>query len=104
MASALSTFADFVASTGPAYLTSAEDVVNEACKNNYILRRFLRGKGPSEVIQGGATIKDTILFDEENTAQYYQPNETFTWQTPQVLTSWEIQWRFLADHLSWTDQ
>ena len=104
MASALSTFADFVASTGPAYLTSAEDVVNEACKNNYILRRFLRGKGPSEVIQGGATIKDTILFDEENTAQYYQPNETFTWQNPQVLTSWEIQWRFLADHMSWTDQ
>jgi len=50
MASALSTFADFVASTGPAYLTSAEDVVNEAVKNNYLLRRFLRGKGPLRLV------------------------------------------------------
>ena len=104
MASALSTFADFVAATGPAYLTSAEDVVNEAVKNNYILRRFLRGKAPSEIIQGGSTIKDTIMFDEDNTAVFYHPNASFSWTNPQVLQSWEINWRFLADHMSWTDQ
>ena len=53
MASALSTFNDFVDTTGPSFLTSAEDVVNEACRNNYLLRRFLRGKGPDETVQGG---------------------------------------------------
>jgi hypothetical protein len=104
MASALSTFNDFVNVTGPAYLTSAEAVVNEAQKQNYILRRFVRGKDPSEIIQGGSTIKDTILFDEDSTFQYYEPNETFTWENPQVLTNWEINWRFGVDHMSWTDQ
>ena len=104
MASALSTFNDFVETTGPAYLTSAESVVNEAGKNNYLLRRFIRGKSTEELIQGGSTIKDTIMFDEDSTFQYYQPNETFTWQNPQVLTSWEINWRFSVDHMSYTDQ
>ena len=104
MASALSTFNDFVNVTGPAFLTSAEDVVNEAVKNNYILRRFIRGKNPSDIIQGGSTIRDTILFDEQSTFQFYEPNETFTWENPQVLTNWEINWRFAVDHMSWTDQ
>ena len=103
MGSALSTFNDFMNNTGPAFLTSASDIVNEAVKNNYMLRRFMRGKGPTETIQGGSTIKDTILFDEQNTFQFYQPNETFSWQNPQILEQWEINWRFAVDHMSWTD-
>jgi len=103
MASALSTFTDFIDTTGPSFLTSAEDVVNEACKNNYLLRRFLRGQGPSETVQGGSSIKDTIMFDEESTFQYYEPNQTFTWENPQVVENWEIQWRFCVDHMAYTD-
>ena len=103
MASALSTFTDFIDTTGPSFLTSAEDVVNEACKNNYLLRRFMRGKGPSETVQGGSSIKDTILFDEESTFQYYEPNQTFTWENPQVVENWEINWRFCVDHMAYTD-
>ena len=104
MASALSTFSDFVDTTGPSFLTTATDVVNEACKNNYLLRRFLRGKGPSETVQGGSTIKDTIMFTDSSTFQYYEPNETFTWSNPQVLTNWEIRWRFAVDHMAYMDQ
>ena len=104
MASALSTFNDFVDTTGPSFLTSAQDVVNEACRNNYLLRRFLKGKGPGEVVQGGTKIKDTMMFDESNSLQYYQPNDTFTWNNPQVLDNWEIDWRFCVDHMAWTDQ
>jgi hypothetical protein len=104
MGSALSTFNDFVNSTGPSFLTSAEDVVNEAVKKNYLLRRFLKGQDTARIIQGGSTIKDEILFDEQSTFQFYQPNETFTWQNPQVLTEWEINWRFAVDHMAWTDQ
>ena len=103
MASALSTFTDFIDTTGPSFLPSAEDVVNEACKNNYLLRRFLRGQGPSETVQGGSSIKDTIMFDEESTFQYYEPNQTFTWENPQVVENWEIQWRFCVDHMAYTD-
>tara|TARA_R110002110_G_scaffold970_5_gene3692 strand:+ start:7623 stop:8780 length:1158 start_codon:yes stop_codon:yes gene_type:complete len=103
MASALSTFTDFVNTTGPSFLTSAEDVVNEACKNNYLLRRFMAGGGPSESAQGGSKIKDTIMFDEASTFQYYEPNETFAWQNPQVVENWEIDWRFCVDHMAFTD-
>jgi len=86
MASALSTFNDFVDTTGPSFLTSAEDVVNEACRNNYLLRRFLKGKGPQEVVQGGTKIKDTMMFDEKNSLQYYQPNERYgPWGSPSAV-------------------
>ncbi len=104
MASAVSTFSDLIKITGPSYLTSAEMVVNEAQKRNYLLRRFLKGHGPQDLVQGGSTIKDVIMGDEQPTALFYNPNETFTWEQPQFLTEWEIQWRFLADHMSWTDQ
>lgn len=50
---ALANFNDFMAATGPRYLTSAEDVINEAVKNTYVLSRFLRGRGSDKVIQGG---------------------------------------------------
>ena len=104
MGSALSTFNDFMDTTGPSYLSGADQIVNEAVKNNYLLRRFMRGKGPSETVQGGSKIKDTIMFDDASTFQFYQPNDTFSWQNPQVLTEWEIDWRFSVDHMSWTDQ
>ena len=101
--SALSVFNDFMTATDSAILTSPDSIVNEAVKNNYLLRRFMKGRGPEEVLQGGKTIKDQILFDEDSTFEYYQPNATFTWQNPQVLEEWEIQWRFCVDHMSWTD-
>ena len=101
--SALSVFNDFMTATDSAILTSPDSIVNEAVKNNYLLRRFMKGRGPQEVLQGGKTIKDQIFFDEESTFEYYQPNATFTWQNPQVLSEWEIQWRFCVDHMSWTD-
>lgn len=101
--SALSTFNDFMTATDSTILTSADSIVNEAVKQNYLLKRFLKGRGPQEILQGGKTIKDQILFDEESTFEYYQPNATFTWENPQVLSEWEINWRFCVDHMSWTD-
>jgi hypothetical protein len=58
----------------------------------------------AKVVQGGSVIRDSILFDEDSTFQFYQPNETFTWSNPQVIEQWEINWRFAVDHMSWTDQ
>tara|TARA_R100000808_G_scaffold573_1_gene2941 strand:+ start:7930 stop:9180 length:1251 start_codon:yes stop_codon:yes gene_type:complete len=101
--SALSTFNDFMTATDSAILTSADTIVNEAVRQNYLLRRFLKGRGPQEILQGGKTIKDQIFFEEDSTFEYYQPNETFTWSNPQVLSEWEINWRFCVDHMSWTD-
>ena len=104
MGSALSTFSDFVASTGPSYLTSADMLINEVQKNSYIMRRFLKGADKTFVLQGGSSIKDALILDENSTFQQYQPNDTFTWNNPQVVTTLNVDWRFSVDHMSWTDQ
>ncbi len=103
MGSALETFTDFVKSTGPAFLKGPEDVINEAVKNTYVLPRFITGKDMSEMIQGGAEIKDDILFDEDSSYEHYQPNAEFTYRNPQVLTQWSIPWRFVKNEMVWTD-
>ena len=104
MGSALSTFTDFVNATGPSFITGPDDVIMEAAKQSYLLGRFLKGQDRAKVLSGGSTIKDQVIFDEQNTAEYYDPNSTFTWTNPQVLTEWEARWKFLVDHMSWTDQ
>jgi hypothetical protein len=101
---ALSNFADFMNATGPAYVRSATDFLNEAVRQAYLLGRMLRGRTADEVLQGGDKIKDLVMFDESSTYSHYQPNEEFTWTQPQVTTEIAIDWRFSIDHESWTDQ
>jgi hypothetical protein len=103
MGTALEVFNDFMESTGPSYLRGPQDLINEAVKRSYLLGRFLKGRPYTDVLQGGSRIRDVIMFDEESTRQFYQPNDTFTWQNPQVLNRWETNWRFIIDHMSWTD-
>jgi hypothetical protein len=97
-------FNDFMASTGPAYLKSADAVINEAVKNNYVLSRLLKEKASETLVQGGTSIKDVIVFDDASTYQKYQPNDTFTWSNPQVTDTLSAPWRFSMDYMSWTDQ
>jgi hypothetical protein len=66
-------FNDFMQTTGPAYLKSADAVINEAVKNNYVLSRLLKEKATETLIQAGSSIKDTIVFDDASTYQKYQP-------------------------------
>jgi hypothetical protein len=101
---ALSTFADFVAATGSSYARSVNDFLNEAVRQRYLLGRFLKGRQLADVVQGGETIKDLVMFDEANTYQTYKPNEEFSWGQPAIGTEQELDWRFSLDHMSWTDQ
>ena len=97
-------FNDFMQSTGPSYLKSADAVINEAVKNNYVLSRLLKEKASETTVQGGTSIKDVIVFDDSSTYQKYEPNEVFTWRNPQVTDTLTAPWRFSMDHMSWTDQ
>lgn len=99
----IQTFNDFMTSTGPAYLTSADQVINEAVKNTYAFSRLLKGKTSEQTIQGGTEIRDVIMFDDSRTYDHYQPNDTFTWRNPQVTDFVRAPWRFHIDHMSWTD-
>lgn len=104
MASAPSTYTQFMRLTGPSYLTGPEDIVNEAVKQTYMLGRMLRGTDIAKTLQGGADIRDEVLFDEQSTYQNYHPNEVLTPTNPQTGASWTAQWRYGVDHMSWTDQ
>lgn len=101
---AITQFNDFMQSTGPAYLKSADAVIMEAVKNNYVLSRLLKEKASETLVQGGTSIKDVIIFDDASTYQKYSPNDTFTWSNPQVTDTLTANWRFSMDHMSWTDQ
>ena len=56
-------FNDFMQSTGPSYLTNAEEVINEAAKHNYVFNGLFAGKGSERSIQGGREIRDVVMFD-----------------------------------------
>ena len=99
----ISTFNDFMSTTGPSYLTSADQVINEAVKNTYAFSRLLKGKSSEQTIQGGTEIRDVIMFDDSRTYDHYQPNDTFVWRNPQVTDYVRAPWRFHIDHMSWTD-
>ena len=96
-------FNDFMQTTGPSYLTSADEVINEAAKHNYVFNGLFAGKGAERSIQGGREIRDVVMFETGSTYSHYKPNETFTWQMPQVTDTITQHWRFMIDHMSWTD-
>jgi hypothetical protein len=99
---ALSKFADFVAATGPAYLTGPDVLVNEAVERNYLWGAL--AAGPQGVnIQTGAEIKDSLMLDASNTFEFYKPNATFSYRNPNVLDTTSAPWRFAVDHMAFTD-
>jgi hypothetical protein len=102
--SPISVFNDFMNTTGPTYLSSADAVINEAVKNTYAFSRLLKEKGTERTVQGGTEIRDVIMFDDGNTYDHYLPNEAMTWQNVQVTDTITAPWRFTIDHMSWTDQ
>ena len=99
----IQTFNDFMQTTGPTYLTSADAVINEAVKNTYAFSRLLKSKASEVTVQGGNEIRDVIMFDDSRTYDHYQPNDVFTWRNPQVTDTIKAPWRFSIDHMSWTD-
>jgi len=103
MGQPIQTFNDFMASTGPTYLTSADAVINEAVKNTYAFSRLLKDKTSEATVQGGNEIRDVVMFNDSSTYDHYLPNDTFNWRNAQVLSTIKCPWRFSIDHMAWTD-
>lgn len=97
-------FSDFINNTPPTFFSGPEQMVNEVQRRSYILKRFLKGKGMDRVVQGGESIKDTLLATDPATYTEYHPNETFTWTNPQLTALISIPWRFAFDKMTWTEQ
>lgn len=104
MGSPLANFTDFMKDTDVSIISSPDHIINEAVLNTYSLARMLKGGGADIVLNGGDQITDMIMFDESSTAQHYDPNETFSPENPQVQNTITIDWRYTADHMTWTNQ
>lgn len=102
---ALSLFTEFVNITGPTFLTSTKEVVNDAQKTNYnTLGYLLRGQGMADVLQGGSEIRDYIFLEAVRRARSYKPTQTQQYAITQTGTPWSIPWRFFLNDLSWADE
>ena len=100
----LDQFNDFNQGTTSAWLTSANDLINEVQKKTYVLARFIFGKDFDTIVQGGKDISDTLLTTDPGTYQDYLPGETFTFSNPQVSTVISIPWRYSFGYKVWTAQ
>ena len=98
-------FGDFILSTTQAYLRGPKVVIREAVENTYLFGDLMVGAGMRDILMGGAKISDSLTLHDPGLAQTYgSGDDTFTWQNPQTLQEWDVEWRFALTHFAWTDQ
>lgn len=100
----LTAFGNYVLSTGEKVKSGPDQIINDATKNTYMLSRMLKGRGVSDTVQSGKKIIDRIMLKDSGTTVFYQPNDDLSILNPDTLTAIEIDWKFLADHYSYTEQ
>lgn len=101
----LSDFSDFVEGTGPTYVSGPKSLINEGVKNTYYFGRLMQGdKNATKTIQGGTDIRESVVFQDNGTHEFYAPGANHSWVNPQRLKKIQAYWRFSMAHMSWTDQ
>ncbi|MFB3431990.1 MAG: hypothetical protein ABL309_13820 [Phycisphaerales bacterium] len=100
----LSAFNQFVANTPLTVFSGANDFVNEAVDNTYLLSKFLRGSGDTDTVQGGEKITDYLILDEQNMFSTYKPGQPVKWKNRSGTQQWEVPWRFSWDQMAWAAQ
>ena len=100
----LDTFTAFVRATGVKVATGPDQIVNDAAKNTYFIARMLKGRDVDMSVQSGSSIVDRIQLSDSGTAEFFHPNDDLEIQNVDSLSSIEIDWRFIADHYTYTDQ
>lgn len=103
MGASLSSFTDFFThATGPAYLTDAGSIINDAQLRNYEAFDLLsRAK---KDIQGGSQIKDAIMFTDPGTAATYKPGDQATVSNVPGLSTITVPWRFVRGYATWNEK
>lgn len=100
----ITAFNNFVLATGNKLRTNPDEIVNDAVKNTYVISRMLKGAGASDVVQSGLKIIDRIMLTDAGTAVFYNPNDDLNIQNVDTLRSVEVNWRYFANHFSYTEQ
>jgi len=90
----LSNLTDLFRATSQLVLTGENFMLHEAVKRTTLLRKVLKVNDMADMVQGGDTITDQIIFDEDSTATDYEPMDSFTPRLQNHLTEISIPWRF----------
>ena len=99
-------FNDFVASTGPAYIKSKPEVINDAqIHRTYSLGSLMGGdRGKKEMFSGGSEIRFTTYFETGQRTRFHQPGATQNWAQPQKTVTGRAPWRYAISDMSWNLQ
>lgn len=101
----LSQFNSFAEATGSLYITGPRYIVNEAQEHTYSFGYITKGDtGKKKMVQGGANIRESIIFESNGTAQFVKPGKVRNWVNPQKLKKLQAEWRFAEAHMAWTRQ
>lgn len=102
---ALADFNDFVEGTGPTYVTGPMSLCNEAIKNTYWFGRLIQGKrSKKKMLQGGANIRESMVFKDNNSFETHLPGANHSWKNLQRLKKVQVEWRYTLGHMSWVEQ
>ena len=90
----LSNLTDLFLATSQAVLTGENFMLHESQKRNTLLKKIMGASDMVDMVQGGDTITDQIIFDEDNTGADYAPMESFTPRLGNHLKEISIDWKF----------
>ena len=90
----LNNLTDLFRATSQAVLTPENFMIHEGMKRTTLLRKIMKANDMVDMIQGGDTITDQIIFDEDSTASDYAPMESFNPRLQNHLTEISIDWKF----------
>ena len=98
-------FNDWLSGTGPAEISSPDQFVNEAAKRTYYIGKMIGGEyNDKKYLGGGESINERGIFDDNGTFQFYNPQQTYQYQSPQLVHQMTAHWRFAISYMTWNKQ
>lgn len=94
---------DVFRTTPPGFASGPEVYVNEASLAGYITTRMQTGRELAQMLDGGESIRDDIIFDVESSRQVYNPNEPLNYKLINTITQHQAPWCFVAYSISYTE-
>ena len=97
---------NFMEAQGPLYVTSPDDVINDAqIHRTYSTGALMGGdRGMKKMVTGGSEIRFSAFYQTGQVTTHHQPGETQTWQQPQKLVHGRLPMRYRISHMAWTRQ
>lgn len=90
----LSALVDLFLATSQAVLTGENFILNEAQPRKTLLRQIMKAHDMMDMLQGGDSITDQVIFDEDQTYAAYNPLEPKSPRLSNHLTETTVQWAF----------